>query len=197
MTKRKNETREEYLERCRAWEKEHRPNRWKERREYTKNYLKSYKNNQKYCCESLENVENYEKAKADNFKGWHCHHRLETHTSDGEKRPVDISMKELKALGMYWRRPANELLFIKDAEHIKLHNTGKKGHPMSEEGRQRVGKLNSERLSKRVRCVETGEIFESAKKASEITSIKNICQAARGTRKTAGGYHWKYLEVTA
>lgn len=196
MTKRKNETREEYLERCRAWEKEHRPNHWKERREYIKNYLKSYKNSQRYCCESLENVENYEKAKADNFKGWHCHHRLETHTTDGEKRLVDISMKELKALGMYWHRPANELLFIKDTEHIKLHNTGKY-HTMSEEGRQRVGKLNSERLSKRVRCVETGEIFESAKKASEITSIKNICQAARGTRKTAGGYHWKYLEVTA
>jgi len=193
MTKRKNETREEYLERCRAWEKEHRPNRWKERREYIKNYLKSYKQHQRYCCESLENVENYEKAKADNFEGWHLHHRLETHTSDGEKRLVDISMKELKALGMYYHRPANELLFIKDTEHIKIHNTGKKGHSMSEEGKQRVRKINSERLSKKVRCVETGEIFESAKKASEITSIKNICNAARGARKTAGGYHWEYL----
>lgn len=192
MTKRKNETREEYLERCRDWEKEHRPNRWKERREYLKNYRKSHKQHQRYCCESLENVENYEKAKADNFEGWHLHHRLETHTSDGEKRLVDISMKELKALGMYWYIPANELLFIKDTEHKKLHNTGKY-HPMSEEERQRVGKLNSERQSKQVRCVETGEIFESAKKATEITSINDISYAARGLRKTAGGYHWEYL----
>ena len=29
---------------------------------------------QDYCCEPLENIENYDLAKADNFKGWHCHH---------------------------------------------------------------------------------------------------------------------------
>lgn len=59
--------------------------------------LKYYK---RYYCKDIENVENFEKAKADNFKGWHCHHRLETHNSDGERRLVDISHNELKALGM-------------------------------------------------------------------------------------------------
>lgn len=33
----------------------------------------------------IEKVENYEKAKADNFKGWDIHHRLETHTFDGKR----------------------------------------------------------------------------------------------------------------
>ena len=28
----------------------------------------------KHFCKNPENIENYEKAKADNFKGWHCHH---------------------------------------------------------------------------------------------------------------------------
>ena len=35
--------------------------------------------NKRYC-KDYENIENYDKALADNFKGWHCHHRLETHT---------------------------------------------------------------------------------------------------------------------
>lgn len=32
----------------------------------------------RYCIE-IDNIENYEKAKADNFKEWCLHHRLETH----------------------------------------------------------------------------------------------------------------------
>lgn len=34
-------------------------------------------------CKDYKNIENYEKAAAENFKGWECHHRLETHNSDG------------------------------------------------------------------------------------------------------------------
>ena len=76
-------------------------------------------------CKDYENIENYQKAKKDNFKGWHCHHRLETHTSDGIRRPVDIPQKELKALGMYYHRPANELIFLTTREH-NAYNRGKK-----------------------------------------------------------------------
>lgn len=74
----------------------------------------------------LENIENYELAKADNFIGWECHHRLETHTSDGERRLVDISKSELIALGMYYNRPASELMFMRHSEHTKLHHLGRK-----------------------------------------------------------------------
>ena len=38
----------------------------------------------KRYCKNIENVENYEKALADNFVGWCLHHRLQTWTSDGE-----------------------------------------------------------------------------------------------------------------
>ena len=51
----------------------------------------------KQYCKDYENIENYEKAKKDDFKGWECHHRLETHTSDGKRRAVDITQAELKA----------------------------------------------------------------------------------------------------
>ena len=51
-----------------------------------------------------------EKAKADNFIGWDRHHRLETHNSDGERRLVNLTVDELKALDMYYNRPAEELI---------------------------------------------------------------------------------------
>lgn len=83
--------------------------------------LKYYK---QYCA-NIENVENFEKAKADNFKGWCIHHRLQTWTSDGERRAVDITMDELNSLGMYYNRPAEELIFLTESEHQILHTKGK------------------------------------------------------------------------
>lgn len=72
-------------------------------------------------CKELEKVENYEQAKADNFIGWDRHHRLETHNSDGEKRLVDLTIEELKALDMYYNRPPEELIWLRNSEHTKLH----------------------------------------------------------------------------
>ena len=77
-------------------------------------YLKAY-------CDDYTNIENYEKALEDKFVGWCCHHRLETHTSDGERRLVDITSKELIALKMYYHRPAEELILMKNIKHRRLH----------------------------------------------------------------------------
>ena len=49
------------------------------------------KHNFEYYCKNYENIENYDKALKDNFKGWEIHHRLETHNSDGERRLVNVS----------------------------------------------------------------------------------------------------------
>ena len=78
-----------------------------------------------FCIGSIQDIENYEKAVAAN-ETYVCHHRLETHTSDGERRKVDLSKEELLALDMYYHRPAEELIFLTNSEHIKLHNKGKK-----------------------------------------------------------------------
>ncbi len=68
----------------------------------------------KNLCKQAELIENYEKAKADNFNGWDCHHRLETHFSDGTERPknAQLSANELIALDMYYNRPPEELIFL-------------------------------------------------------------------------------------
>ena len=86
-------------------------------------------------CKCYEKIENFEKAKADNFKGWEVHHRLETHSSDGERRLVDITKKELIALNMYYGRPPEELVFLTSLEHNILH---KKGKPRTEEARRKI-----------------------------------------------------------
>lgn len=49
---------------------------------------------------------------------------------------------------------------------------------------------------KKILCVETNEIFSSLSEAERQTKIchENISKVCRGKRKTAGGYHWKYVE---
>lgn len=81
-------------------------------------YLEAY-------CKDYTNIENYENALKDKFVGWQCHHRLETHTSDGERRIVYITAKELIELKMYYNRPAEELILMKLKDHRRLHLCGK------------------------------------------------------------------------
>ena len=104
----------------------------KELKEYLKTYYQdnkeeeSMRKRQKYCSEAVSKIENYTLAKADNFIDLDIHHRLETHNSDGERRLVDLTKDELKVLGMYYNRPASELIFMKHSEHISLHRKEKK-----------------------------------------------------------------------
>lgn len=59
-------------------------------------------------------------------------------------------------------------------------------------------KLNQKKaVSKKVICVETGEIFESATAAGKSLGFFNgsaISACCKGRFKTSGGFHWKYLQ---
>lgn len=66
-------------------------------------------------CKDYENIENYEKALADNFKGWECHHRKE----------AELSRKELIALGMYCHRPAEFIQKISEVHKGNKYNLGR------------------------------------------------------------------------
>ena len=142
-------------------------------------------------CKDYKNIENYDKAVADNFKGWHCHHRLETHTSDGERRSVDISVAELIALDMYYNRPPEELIFLPAREH-NAFNKGRpgpnKGKKFSEEARRKMaeakkgkpsnkkGKKLSEETKKKLSVANKGKKMsaETRRKMSAANRIKNI-----------------------
>ena len=126
-------------------------------------------------CKNYQDIENYEKAKANNFIGWECHHRLETYNSDGERRLVDITREKLIALGMYYNRPASELIFLTISEHRSLHQKGKhfseehknkiaeskKGKPFSEEHKKKLreankGRKHSEETKKKMGALKKG-----------------------------------------
>lgn len=116
-------------------------------------------------CKEPEKIENYERAKADNFVGWECHHRLETHNSDGERRLVNISTAELLALGMYYNRPAEELIFLTSSEHHSLHNKGET-HPL-------YGKHHSEQSRHKMSEAKKNMSEETRKKMSEAHKGKS------------------------
>lgn len=131
-------------------------------------------------CRHPELIENYDKAIADTTQVWHCHHKLETHNSDGERRSIDIAKKELIALDMYYDRPQEELIFLTDAEHKRLHYKGKKGHKYSKESKVKMsaahkGKKPSDETRKKMSESQKGRHHseESKKKMSEAHKDKH------------------------
>lgn len=60
----------------------------------------------------------------------------------------------------------------------------------------KVGKLHH--ASKEVLCIETGIVYESVRQAERITGVYNTnisaCCLGKYRHKTAGGYHWKYID---
>ena len=155
-------------------------------------------------CKCYENIENYDKAKADNFIGWCCHHR----------KGADIPTEKLKALGMYYNRPASELIFLKRSGHQSLHQKGKKcsketkkklseakkGKQFSEEHKKKLseahkGHLVSEETKKKIGASNKGKQFSEehkkkigaankGKQLSEETK-KKISEARKGKPKSA------------
>ena len=67
-------------------------------------------------------IENYDKAIADTTQTWVCHHRREI-------EPDRKTIVELIALGLYWNRPPEELIFLTNSDHWKLHTQGE-NNPM-------------------------------------------------------------------
>ena len=135
-------------------------------------------------CKDYKNIENYDKAAADNFKGWCCHHRLQTWTSDGERRQVDISMEELKALGMYYNRPASELIFLKRSGHQSLHQKGKKRSTETRKKMSEAKKGEKNNFYGKKHTEETRMKMSAARKGKPKTeeTRKKMGASKKGTR---------------
>lgn len=97
----------------------------------------------------------------------------------------------------------------KISEALKGANNPNYGKHLSSETRRKMseahkGKKVSEHVilsmteatSKKVLCVETGEVYRSLSEASKAAgvSLGAISNALRGKSKTSGGYHWTYAK---
>ena len=89
------------------------------------------KNMKMLCSEDPSLIENYDKAVADTERLWVCHHRLEL---DEEGKTVH-SKQELIDMGMYWKRPASELIFLTVSDHMALH--------MNDDARQKLREVHT------------------------------------------------------
>lgn len=102
-----------------------------------------------YCSEPIENIEGYSEAIADKTQTWCCHHRLEV------QGQFTNSVSLLKKCGMYFSRPANELIFVTKSQHEQIHyvlhhrlcySMGKKYGSIN--GKKNAAKLTYEQRSK-------------------------------------------------
>lgn len=142
----------------------------------------------KYCCENTELIENYQLAKSCNFKGWVIHHRLETHTSDSEKRIVELTRFELDALGMYYNRPASELIYLTRGQHNTIHKkdkpcVGSIGSHRSNETKEKMSKVDKSYMqTDAYKLAHRAGIAKSTYKVSDETKRK--------MSESRQGLHW-------
>ena len=115
------------------------------------------------------------------------------------------------SLSEYWKTPEhrelqsqNKKLYFKEHPDKKIEN-----NMHLKEIAQKSAKIRSEKMKenyanqgglfhlnesrkKRIKCIETDEIFASLSEASRKynISVGNISSVIHGKRKSAGGYHW-------
>lgn len=123
------------------------------------------KNVKAYCSEDISLIENYYKAVGDTKK-WDCHHRLEIQDDKV------MSLDALKKAGLYYNRPASELIFMTHCEHVKLHTFGK-NNPMYGHQSPMYGKNHSEETRSKMSKAQKGENNHNfGKHHSEETKLK-------------------------
>ena len=155
-----------------------------------------------YCSDDISLIENYQQAVADEERTWEIHHRREC---DENGRTL-FTHKQLIDLGLYFNRPASELIFVTRSMHCKLHremfenigkNVGKKyGQIGRKIGGQKTGAINGKKRSRPIlQLTKDGELVKewpSVCEAGRQLGINNICGCLKGRCKSAGGFVWRY-----
>ena len=121
------------------------------------------------------------------------------HGATGSKWSDESRENHMKAI---WSKPRNHSKEQKKriSEGLKRHYSE---HPLKKTYFSIAPKEErndwDKKRSKRILCVETGDVFVGAKSAAEWAGLKNrqniyFCCEGVGYHKTAGGYHWEYVE---
>jgi len=124
------------------------------------------KEHQLFCPDHYKEIENYELALADNFKGWICHHK------NGE----EFSKEWLIKNNMYYdRKDPLEFRFLPTTaelskkygipSHMAVHKKytrGKPGHPHTDESRQHISKALSGKKKSKLHCKHMSESLKNS-----------------------------------
>lgn len=78
-------------------------------------------------------------------------------------------------------------------EMCKHFSEQRKGRTLTDEWKKHISESSAQK--RRVRNIETGEIFNSIVEAAEKYNIvpTHISRVCRGERNKTGGYHWEYV----
>lgn len=142
----------------------------------------------RYCSENLSLIENYQDAISDQAKTWEIHHRREC---DSEGR-ILFTKKQLIEMGLYFNRPASELIFVTRSMHSKLHRE------IYEKRGKKYGAINGKKRSIPIlQFSKDGELVKEWPSLSEAEcqlgiAGSSICACLKGRLKSAGGYIWRY-----
>ena len=127
---------------------------------------------------------------------WDIHHRREC---DENGRTL-FTKKQLIKNGLYFNRPASELIFVTRSMHCKLHremleNIGKKYGSING---KKTGAINGKKRSLPIlQFSKDWTLIKEWSSASEacrqlIISRPSICYCLNGRYKSAGGFVWRY-----
>ena len=99
-----------------------------------------------------------------------------------------------KLVGIYFLENPNNYLEINHKDEDKANNSVTNLEWCDKKYNLNYGTRLS-KIRKKVKCIETNEIYDSITDAAEKTSINrgHINSVCQGKRKTAGGFHWEYL----
>lgn len=129
-----------------------------------------------YCGDDISRIENYEQAMNDKDFTWDCHHRAEI-SDDGSTTSVDELMKN----GLYYNRPASELIFLRHDEHARLHSSH-----MSEERRESIRKASTGRKNPNAIAAMRKASIGRVKTAEEL---RRNSEAHKGNKYRLGKHH--------
>ena len=135
-----------------------------------------------FCCEDISLIYGYDEAIADKENMWDIHHTL----------GLVYSVKELIEKGLYYKQPAEYLMFVTKSQHKILHNIrgakgSLKGVPKSEEHRRKISEANKgNKLSEETR--RKMSVIRKGKKFSEEHRRK-ISEAQKGDKNHLYGKH--------
>lgn len=158
-------------------------------------YLLKFPNNKNYIgctCNLYRRVRAY----------WISYNRKNLYKNEMQ---VVLAIKEFKFENV--KLEILEELFVnsdkveREKFYIKLYDSTNinKGYNRSEGGAGSLGCkiLNRQNIKsrKKIRCIETAEVFESIKEANNKTHISNgnIVSCCKGNRNNAGGFTWEYI----